>query len=115
MSQTNAIRLQWETERAIGFVDILAGFSAIGTAFTNEMRQVIIQNQTDVDLEFSFDGVNAHLTLYPGDKYAGDFTANKSTPAGFFLPVNTIVYVRRGGAGAPTTGAVYVAAFYGAN
>lgn len=115
MSQINAIRLHWETERALGFVDILAGFVAIGTPFTNQMRSVIIQNQTDRDLEFSFDGVNNHLTLYPGDKYAGDFTSNKTTPSGLFLPINTTVYVRVGGGGNPTTGAVYVAAFYGAN
>lgn len=110
-----AVRLMPETVRTLAAAGVLAGYTAVGTAFLNPSRILIIQNLTDQSVMFSFDGVNDHLPLVSNGYIVIDAAANKSN-----VPVmtccfaqGTIIYAKR--IGTPTTGSVYVSTFYGFN
>jgi hypothetical protein len=115
-----AIRLAAEPLRSLAFGSITnAGFTRIQsggqpTGFLNPIRHIMIQNLTDVTLEYSFDGVNAHFVLPSNAVWDIDITANKTVEAGFFIAQGSSVYVQYIGAGVPTLGAVYVTSLYGA-
>ena len=108
---STAIKLNYEPIRSLGFGSIVAGYTAIGTALVKPAVIFSIQNLTDKQLMFSFDGVNDHFTLSPNGVYNVDCNANKSDRSGaLYLPEGTIIYVKR--VGTPTTGAVYVTVGY---
>jgi len=109
MSQ--AIRFAPETVRSLAFGSIGAGYTAIGTALENPIRIFLLQNLTDKTLMFSFDGINDHVPLSLGGYLLIDVTANKSMSQGFYIAEGDQIYVKQ--VGAPTTGAVYISAFYG--
>jgi len=108
-----AIRLVPETAKTLAFGSIGAAYMGVGTAFTKPIRILMIQNLTDESLMFSFDGINDHVPL-PRDGYILlDITANKAIEHGYYIAEGTRIYVKE--IGTPTTGSVYVTAFYGAN
>jgi len=111
MSHSQAIRLVPETVRTLAFGDIGAGYTGVGTAITNPVRILHIQNLTDTSLMFSYDGVNDHFALPASGFLLLDITANKSRDQGFYLAEGTRVYVRE--IVTPTTGSVYVSVYYG--
>lgn len=85
----------------------------VGTAMTRPIRLIVIQNFTDVDLMFSFDGVNDHLPLATSGYLVLDLTSNKTIPQGFFLAEGSRLYVKQL-SGAPGSGSAYLSTFYGA-
>lgn len=107
-----AIRLVPDTLRSLGFASIGAAYMGIGTSFTKPIRIFQLQNLTNNTLLFSFDGINDHIILPSSGFLLLDITSNKSVSQGFFIAEGTRIYVKQ--SGVPTTGAVYVAAFYGA-
>lgn len=108
-----AIRFEPETVKTLAFGSIVAGYTAVGSAFTHPIRILMIQNLTDESVMFSFDGTNDHLPLSLGGYLLIDVTANKSLSQGFYVSEGETIYVKR--IGVPTTGAVYVSAFYGSD
>lgn len=112
MSQALAIRLTPETVRSLAFGSIGAAYIGVGTSMTNPIRILILQNMTDVDLMFSFDGINDHLPIPTTGQLVLDITANKTITQGFFLAEGQRIYVKQI-SGAPASGSVYVSAFYG--
>lgn len=106
-----AIRLAVEPVRSLVAASVIAGYTAVGTAMVHPIRQLVIQNLTDQAVMFSFDGINDHLPLASNSAFTDDITANKTVDQGFYLPHGTIIYVKR--IGTPTTGSVYITAFYG--
>lgn len=107
-----SIRFTPETLRSLAFGSIGAGYAAIGTAIENPIRIFYLQNWTDANLMFSFDGVNDHMPLSVGGFVVIDITANKpAMSSGFYLAKGDLVYVKR--IGAPTTGSVYLSVFHG--
>ena len=107
-----AIRLLPETLRTLAFGGIGGAYAAIGAAFANPSRILYITNTTDVVLTFSLDGVNDHFVVPTGAGLIVDVMTNRSNPGGaFVISQGTVVYVK----GAPTSGAVYLSTFYGAN
>ena len=114
MSINNAISLYPETIRSLAFGSISGTYAAVGTALANPSRILIIQNFTDQQMFFSFDGTNNHLTLPSGGQIVLDFTANKTVTGGAaYLREGLIVYVKQ--VSAPGSGSVYVSTFYGTN
>jgi hypothetical protein len=107
-----AIRLQCEPQRSLAAAAILAGYMGIGTSFNNPIRILFIQNYTNALLQFSFDGIIDHFPLEAGGFLLLDVTANKTIQTGCFFPEGARVYVKQ--IEVPTTGSVYVTAFYGA-
>ena len=84
-------------------------YAALGSPFTFPIRILYISNGTDVPLTFSLDGVNDHFVVLNGLAFELNVTANRNMPQGFAIAQNTQIWVK----GSPTTGSVYLAAFYG--
>jgi hypothetical protein len=110
-----AIRLVPEICRSVGFASINGVYIGIGTAVTEPIRFLMLQNKTDADVMLSFDGVNDTVPLGTGTQWVWDITANKTTEHGFFLGQGTRIYVKTLWPGdVPTQGAVFLSTFYGA-
>ena len=114
-STTLAVRMAWEPQRTLDYSAITTSYVAVGVGNMNPERLYILQNQTNANLVFSFDGgVTDHLTLIAGSAFTGDITANKTVDEGAFLSKGIITYVKAE-AGTPTSGVVYLSALYGLN
>lgn len=84
-------------------------YAALGNPFTFPVRIMSILNTTDVVLTFSLDGVNDHFVVLNGTEFHLNVTANRNMPQGFSLAQNTQIWVK----GSPSSGNVYLSAFYG--
>jgi len=108
-----AIRLMPEPVRTLGFAAIGAAYMGVGTAMTQPIRMLLIQNLTNQLVMFSFDGIDDHIPMPANGYLILDIAANKTSSVGFFLAEGQRLYVKHEGA-APTTGSVYFTTFYGA-
>lgn len=106
---TLAIRLYPETLRTLAFGSISGAYAAIGSAFVQPSRILIIQNFTDVVLTYSFDGINDHLELPANGQIVLDVTTNQVQTLGCFIAQGTKIYVK----GSPGSGSANVSTFYG--
>jgi len=106
-----SIRFVPDTLRSLAFGSIGAAYMGIGTAFDKPMRIIFIQNLTDAELMFSFDGVDDHFALPDNGFLLLDVSANKTNERGFFVAEGQRIYVKE--IGSPSTGTVYLSAFYG--
>lgn len=98
--------LEFEAQKVIAFGAIGVGYTGIGTATTKPGISYIIQNLTDADLQFSWNGVDDHFPLAAGSQYVQDIGANGPKNIDLIaLPVGSRLYVKQ--IGAPTTGSVY--------
>lgn len=109
---STAIRVAAETVKTLNFAAIGAAYMGIGTAFSNPIRLLFVQNLTDAALMFSLDGINDHFPLPALGYMILDVTTNKSLKQGWFIAEGQRVYVKN--LAVPTSGDVYVSAFYGA-
>lgn len=110
-----AIRLMPETVRSAAFGVIGDVYMGLGTAMTRPIRQLLLQNLTDANMMFSFDGIHDHFPLPSWGYFLDDITSNKTIAQGFFLAEGTRIYVRKLTAlDVPTLGGVYLSTFYGA-
>lgn len=105
------IELRADAQRSLAFGGISGTYAAIGTAFANVVRMMIVQNLTNATLQFSFDGVVDHFVLPASGQVIFDVTTNQISNAnGFFISVGTQMSVKT--IGSPGSGSVYVSAFY---
>ena len=111
MAYSHAVRFLAEGVRSLAFGSIGAAYMGVGTAIDNPARIIVIQNLTDEQLMFSFDGVNDHLTLPTLGQIVLDLTANKTREQGFYLGEGDRLYVKE--VVTPTSGSVYLSVFYG--
>ena len=108
-----SIRLKAETVRSLAFGSIGAAYMGVGTAMFRPIRIMMIQNLTDENLMFSFDGIDDNFPLPKNGYILLDVTANKTRDEGFFLAEGERLYVKEITA-TPTSGSVYFTTFYGA-
>jgi len=107
-----AIQIWPEPLRSLAYSSISATYAGIGTATSYPTRIYWIQNNTDVILTFSLDGVNDHFVLPDDAFFLLDADANKTNVGGIAsIPAGTRTYVK----GSPTTGSVDLTVFYGKN
>ena len=106
-------QLRIEALRTLAFGSVAAGYTSVGTPLVNPAQILILQNSTDAEVMFSFDGVTDHLALNPAQALVIDIAANKTQTDGFFLAEGEVLFVKR--IDIPTTGAVYFTNFYGLN
>lgn len=112
---TQAIKLRAEALRSLAYTSLSTSFAALGSAFANPCRILHLQNLTDENIYYSFDGTTNHGVVPAGSFVLLDITANKSLDQGEFIAQGTIVYVATiSGDAAPTLGHVYLSVFYGA-
>lgn len=114
-SPNNAVRWAAENLRSVAFGAIGAQFTPIGDAIENPVRQIMLENATDVRLIFSTDGTNDKFTLAAGASVFFDITSNRTDMGGTFnlnAGQNSFLWVADNGV-APSLGAVYFSVFYG--
>lgn len=108
----SSIRLKIEPQRSIAFGSISGTYTGIGTPYNHPVRLYMLQNFTDAQLQFSWDGVNDHFPLGVGGSMIIDITSNKSSTGGIFAAAEgDRTYVKT--IDAPTSGSVYLTIFYG--
>ena len=103
-------RFRSEPLRSLAFGSIVAGYTAIGTAFEEPITKIYVYNDTDALLTFSFQGSTEDHFVLPRDGFLLlDITVDTDTAA--YLPTGSFLYVKRNET--PTSGSVYLTAFYG--
>jgi hypothetical protein len=103
------VDLRADPLRSLAFGSISSSYAAIGTPFGHPVRMMIVQNFTNVQLTYSFDGINDHFVLPTFGQVIFDVTTNEFQQSGFVISVNTNMMVKGTGA---TSGNVYVSVFY---
>jgi hypothetical protein len=101
-------RLAFEAERSLAFGSISGTYAKVGGALAHPIRILVLQNQTDVAVTFSFDGTNDTITLQSKIAFTFDLTANKTSQNSLLLGQGTQIWVK----GSPGSGSVYMSAFY---
>jgi len=105
------IKVKLEELRSLAHGSIGAAYMGVGTAIDNPARMLLIQNFTDEDMMFSFDGITDHFPVKTEAAIILDVSANKTIDSGFFFEKGTRLYVKQ--MSAPSSGSVYLTAFYG--
>ncbi len=102
-----------DTLRTLAFGSISGTYAAVGAVLAKTWRTFKITNNTNGDLLVSFDGINDNLfipassfTLYDLSTNAPNDTLQES----LVLALGTQIYVKQ--STAPTSGAIWVEAFY---
>jgi hypothetical protein len=110
---TFAIKLAVEPLRLLAYSSITDDYIALGTPYVNPVRIYHLQNLTDVDLVYSWDGVTDHGVVAAGNFILLDVTANKSLDQGEFISAGWSTYIRSFSGLTPSVGSVYLTVFYG--
>jgi hypothetical protein len=105
-------RLVPQTIQTVAAAGIALGYNPLGAPLIAPAALFILQNDTDVSVFFSFDGVNDHFFLPTKGFLVLDLATNKSLDRGAFFAQGTQVWVRLEFAAA-TTSAVYLSMLYG--
>ena len=108
---TIEIKVELEALRTLAHGSIGAAYMGIGTAIEHPARMLLLQNHTDADLMFSFDGITDHIPIRQYSSFIWDISANKTIDSGFFIAQGTRIYVKE--IDNPTTGNAYLTVFYG--
>ena len=100
-------KLAMEDIRSLAAGSVVAGYTAVGSAFAFPINCIVIQNLTDATVMFSISGGAASdkLPLAANGMIVLDLSAN-----GGYFPKGTVVSVKR--VGTPTTGNIYVSTIY---
>jgi len=105
------VKVKLEELRSLAFGSIGAAYMGVGTALDHPARMLLIQNFTDEDVMFSFDGITDHFPLKSEAAIVLDVSANKTIDSGFFFEKGTRLYVKD--IIHASSGSVYLTAFYG--
>jgi hypothetical protein len=108
----SAIAVRFDGYRSLAFGSVGATYTALGTPTTHLMRILKIVNNTNADLNISFDGTTNNDFVPANSFVLYDFETNSSTDYDFFLALSTQLYVNYN-TGAPTSGSVYAVMVYG--
>lgn len=106
-----------EILRSLDYTDLSETLTAVGEQTLNSIHIYSIQNQTDVDIYWSWNGAeNNGFLAANGGHIILDITTNKKWDQGMYLPIGLVTYIAAvPGQPAPTTGKVYVTAFFSQN
>jgi hypothetical protein len=109
----SALAVRFDAYRTLATGSITGSFVAIGTPTTHVMRLIKIVNNTNADLNISFDGTTNN-DFIPANSFAlYDLQTNSQSNDYFFLANGTQFYAAFN-SGAPTTGSgVYIICVYG--
>ncbi len=116
MSASLPIRLSCDTVRTIAFGGISPAYAGVGISFAKPVRIFHLQNLTNTQLMFSYDGINDHFPLFQTTFVLLDVTANQALMQGFFMGQGQRLYVRdmtAQGFNPATSGAVWLTVYVG--
>ena len=102
-----------EVVRTLAHGSMGTSYAAIGTPLNYPARAMLIQNLTNGNLMFSFDGTDDHFPIAADSFLLLDISSNRIDDSGLFLSANETLYVKH--IENPTTGSVYFTTFYGAD
>jgi hypothetical protein len=102
MSNTGA-SLKPEAVREIDYTLITSAFAAFGSPLTGWARYILMDNNTDVDIYLSKDGVKKQWRVRSGTSKVYDLKTND-----IFLSPGDQLYISYKGGVAPTRGDVFV-------
>lgn len=113
--QSNALA-RYDNRRSITANAIIAGgagYQIIGSKIEVPIRILKVYNNTDADMDVSFDGVTTKDFIPAGGGYIYDFGSDKASQAGTLEQPPTLFYVKYTSA-APSAGTacVYVVVIY---
>lgn len=107
------LKVQAIPVQTVAFGSVTSSFVATGAAMPAPIRILKISNATNADIYVSYDGSTIHDAIPASSGMVLDFTANKTMPDGNFLALGTKVYIKY--VTAPSSGNVYVSAYYSSN
>lgn len=102
-------RVGFDTERARAATTFTGSYLAIGTAITENPVVIIFDNQTDVSVAISVDGVNVWKTFSAGEAFVLDLRANNGMAANYTMDVGTAFFTN---AAVGTTGSFRISIIY---
>jgi hypothetical protein len=91
-------------QRSLAAASVVAGYTVVGSIFSDAVIQLLIVSTLDQTVQASFDGVTDHFPIVAGSTIVLDFRSNEIA-----IPGNLGIYVKE--IGNPTTGNLYVSAF----
>lgn len=112
-------RLLFEPLRFIESEDITDSYSIAATmkdadgtiALNHPVRLIMIDNFTDQNMIFSFDGINDHFVVHSASSKVLDIGSNKEMDGSYFLGKGEVLYIKY--AADPTNGTfVYYSVAY---
>ena len=111
-----AVRVVPEPLRSLAYTSFGgSSYVGVGSPLQNPCHSYKWNNNTDVDLFLSWDGIYDHEFMPAKSGFVYDIASNKSEPAGtLHIAQFTRFYVREVSAAA-TTGSVYITIYYGFN
>lgn len=83
-------RVGFDTERARAATTFTGSYLAIGTALVYNPVVIIFDNQTDVSVPISVDGVNVWKTFSAGEAFVLDLRANNGIAANYTIDLGTL-------------------------
>jgi hypothetical protein len=107
-----AIRMRWEPVRRLAFGSIGAGYTAVGTSLAHPAQGIILQNFTDAEMTFSFNGIDDHIDMAPQTSMVLDIASNKTIDNALYQAQGDTIWVKQTAAG-PSLGGVSISSFYG--
>jgi hypothetical protein len=112
MSALSAQLWRWNELQSLAFGSISGSYVGIGSPIPNPIRSLTINNNTEVDLFFSTDGIEDMIFIPAHSGKIYDIGSNKADCAGVSeISATTRFYVRAVGS-SPATGNVYIETTY---
>jgi hypothetical protein len=100
-------RAQFETIRSVAAGSVTASYVALGGPLLSQCVAFSLVNETNGDVQVSFDGTNTNLTAPPNSYAVWDVRTNSPALNEYVLAGGTQFYVKQGTT-VPTTGNFYV-------
>jgi len=85
----NSQRVGWDIERSIAATSLSGAFQFIGSAFDENPVVLVFDNQTDVSVAISVDGVNIWKTFSAGEAFVLDLRSNHGIAANYTIDIGT--------------------------
>lgn len=89
MTLNYTCRVAFDTERSLASTSFNGAFQNIGTALTVNPVVIVFDNQTDVAVPISVDGVNIWKTFSAGQAFVLDLRANSGNAKDWAIDVGT--------------------------
>lgn len=89
VNPNNKSRVGFDTERSLASTSFDGTYQYIGTALSQNPVVIVFDNQTDVDVPLSVDGVNTWKTFSAGEAFVLDLRANNGNAVNYTIDLHT--------------------------
>lgn len=96
-------RLVFDSLKKVEYNEIREGYKCFGPSLTKITHLICLKSSLDYPVFISFDGINDHIYLDPGETFKHNL----------ILSVGTKIYYKMGPYGEPSMGALYLTILYG--